>query len=161
MEGHQKMQTHYLTRCQDFLTLHPLTDADILATFWIVLHGTACDWWEVRYSNITTWSEFEAAFHSAVLSEDYEDELAERVHTRIQGEKESNRDFAFSYRALCKRWKAGLMDAEIVKIILKNIKHYFAGQLRSQANTVELVKEGCQLEKDYEQQTEIRIIPKH
>ncbi len=31
----------YLTRCQDFLALHPLADADILATFRTVLYGTA------------------------------------------------------------------------------------------------------------------------
>ncbi len=37
----------YLTKCQDFLALHPLTDADVLATFRTVLHGTARDWWEV------------------------------------------------------------------------------------------------------------------
>ncbi|KAL1268388.1 hypothetical protein QQF64_033751 [Cirrhinus molitorella] len=42
----------YLTKCQDFLALHPLTDADILATFRTVLHGTARDWWEVRRSSM-------------------------------------------------------------------------------------------------------------
>ncbi|KAI2654751.1 Structural maintenance of chromosomes protein 4 [Labeo rohita] len=68
----------YLTKCQDFLALLPLTDADILATFRTVLHETAHDWWVVRRSSISTWSEFEAAFLSAFLSEDYEDELAER-----------------------------------------------------------------------------------
>ncbi len=87
----------YLNKCQDFLALHPLTDTDLLATFRTVLHGTARDWWEVSCSNITTWKEFEAAFLSAFLSEDYEDELAERVRTRVQGEKESVRDFAFTY----------------------------------------------------------------
>ncbi|KAL1262313.1 hypothetical protein QQF64_007578 [Cirrhinus molitorella] len=68
----------YLTKCQDFLALHPLPDTDLLATFRTVLHGTARDWWEVSRSNITTWKEFETAFLSAFLSEDYEDELAER-----------------------------------------------------------------------------------
>lgn len=135
------------------MALHPLTDADILATFRTVLYGTARDWWEVRRSNITTWNEFEAAFLSAFLAEDYEDELAERIRTRIQGERESIRDFAFSYRALCKRWKTDLTEDDIVKMILKNIKPYLASQLRSRVNTVEdLVKLGHQLEKDYEQQ---------
>ncbi|RXN38374.1 GTPase IMAP family member 8-like protein [Labeo rohita] len=154
----------YLTKCQDFLALHPLTDADILTTFRTVLHGTARDWWEVRHSSISTWSGFEAAFLSAFLSEDYEDELAEWVRTKIQGEKETIRDFAFSYRALCKRWKADLTEGEIVKMILTNIKPYLASQLRSRVNTVEeLVKLGHQLEKDYEQQLryEGRIGPKH
>ncbi len=75
----------YLTRCQDFLALHPLNDADILATFRSDLYGTAQDWWEVARSSVGTWDEFESAFLSAFLSEDYEDELAERVRTRIQG----------------------------------------------------------------------------
>lgn len=71
----------YLTRCQDFLALHPLAESDLLATFRSVLHGTARDWWEVARSSIMTWTEFETAFLSAFLSEDYEDELAERVRT--------------------------------------------------------------------------------
>ncbi len=72
----------YLTRCQDFLALHPLAETDLMATFCSVLHGTVRDWWEVTRSSVTTWNEFETAFLSAFLSEDYEDELAERVQTR-------------------------------------------------------------------------------
>ncbi|XP_026118435.1 uncharacterized protein LOC113097414 isoform X1 [Carassius auratus] len=144
---------NYLTRCQDFLALHPLSDVDLLATFRTVLHGTARDWWEVARSSTFSWTEFEAAFLSAFLSEDYEDELAERVRTRTQGEREPIRDFAFSYRALCKRWKSTLTECDIVKMILKNIKPHLASQLRSRVSTVEeLVKLGHQLEKDYEQQ---------
>ncbi len=143
----------YLTRCQDFLALHPLADADILATFRTVLYGTARDWWEVARSSVTIWNYFDTAFLSAFLSEDYEDELAERVRTRTQGEKESIRDFAFTYRALCRRWKPTLTESELVKMILKNIKPYLASQLRSRVNTVdELVKLGFQLKKDHAQQ---------
>lgn len=54
----------YLTRCQDFLALHPLDDIDILATFRTVLYGTSLDWWEVAQTSIISWSEFEAAFLS-------------------------------------------------------------------------------------------------
>lgn len=143
----------YITRCQDFLAVHPLTDADILATFRTVLYGTARDWWEVARSSVTTWSEFQSVFLAAFIAEDYEDELAERVRHRIQGEKESIRDFAFTYRALCKRWKPSLTEADIVKMILKNIKPYLASHLRSHVTTVEeLVRLGHQLEKDHEQQ---------
>ncbi len=144
---------NYLIRCQDFLALHPLADVDLLATFRTVLYGTARDWWEVARTSVFTWTEFEAVFLSAFLSEDYEDELAERVRTRTQGENEPIRDFAFCYRALCKRWKSNLTESEIVKMILKNIKPHLASQLRSRVFTVEeLVKLGHQLEKDYEQQ---------
>lgn len=143
----------YLARCQDFLVVHPLTDADIMATFRSVLYGTARDWWEVARTSVKTWSQFESAFLSAFLSEDYEDELAERVRTRTQGEKESIRDFAFTYRALCRRWNSTLTDSELVKMILKNVKPFLASQLRSRVNTVdELVKLGQQLEKDFEHQ---------
>ncbi|KAL0159662.1 hypothetical protein M9458_043387 [Cirrhinus mrigala] len=131
----------YLTRCQDFLALHPLTDVDILATFRSVLYGTARDWWEVARSSIKTWNEFESAFLSAFLSEDYEDELAERVRTRTQGERESIRDFAFTYTALCKRWKPTLTDSELVKMILKNIKPYLTSQLRSRVSNANSLKE--------------------
>lgn len=106
-----------MTKCQDFLALHPLTDA--------------LDWWKVSRSNITTWKEFETAFLSSFLSKDYEDKLAEHVCTRVQGEKESVRDFAFTYRALCKRRKATLTENEIVKMILKHIKPSLARQLCS------------------------------
>lgn len=37
----------YITRCHDFLAVHPLMDTDILTTFRTVLYGTARDWWEV------------------------------------------------------------------------------------------------------------------
>ncbi|KAL1268569.1 hypothetical protein QQF64_033932 [Cirrhinus molitorella] len=128
-------------------------DTNILATFRTVLYGMARDWWEVARTSITTWNQFESAFLSAFLSEDYEDELAERVRTKTQGEKLSIRDFAFTYRALCKRWKPTPTEAELVKMILKNIKPHLESQLRSRVNTVdELVKLGLQLEEDHAQQ---------
>lgn len=143
----------YLTKCKDFLALHPLSDPEILATFRTVLYGTARDWWEVARTTITTWSEFESSFRIAFLSEDYEDELAERVRIRTQGERESVRDFAFTYRALCKRWKPTLTEPELVKMILKNIKPYLASQLRGRVSNVEeMVRLGQQLEKDRLQQ---------
>jgi hypothetical protein len=130
-----------------------VTDADILVTFHIVLYITARDWWGVALSSVTTWDEFESAFLSAFPSENYEDKLAERVRTRTQGERESIRDFAFTYRALCRRWKPTLTDSEFVKMILKHINPYLASQLCNQVNTVDnLVKLGQQLEKDNEQQ---------
>lgn len=81
----------YLERCQDFLALHPLTDNDILETFRTVLFGTARDWWEVARTSITTWEEFGTTFLFAFLSEDYEDELSERVRTRNQGDRVNSR----------------------------------------------------------------------
>lgn len=144
-----------MSKCHDFLALHFLSDVDILATFRTVLQGTACDWWELACSKVTTWGQFESAYISAFLSEDYEDELAERVRTRNQNDNEAIRDFAFSYTALCKRWDPSLTEASIVKMIPKNIKPFLASQLRGRVDTVEeLVHLGHQLEKDHEQQME-------
>lgn len=72
----------YLSKCDDFLALHPLSDTDILATFRTVLHGTARDWWEITRTKVTSWEEFKTSFVSAFLAEDHEDELAERVRTK-------------------------------------------------------------------------------
>lgn len=72
-----------------------------------------------------------------------------------QKENETIRDFAFSYRALCKIWRPSLTEASIVKMILKNIKPFLASELRGRVDTVEdLVRLGHQLEKDHEQQLE-------
>lgn len=110
---------------------------DILATFRTVLQGTARDWWEIARPSVTTWCQFKTVFLSAFLSEDYEDELAERVRTNRQKENESIRDFAFSYRALCKRWRPPLTEPDIVKMILNNLKPLLASQLRSRVDFVE------------------------
>lgn len=61
---------NYLTQCHDFLALHPLSDVDLLASFRTVLYGTVRDWWDVARTSVFTWTEFEAAFLSAFLSED-------------------------------------------------------------------------------------------
>ncbi|XP_067281116.1 hyaluronan mediated motility receptor-like [Pseudorasbora parva] len=91
----------------------------------------------------------------AFLAEDYKDELAERVRTKKQGENESIRDFAYSYRALCTRWNPELTELDIVKLIVKHIKPYLASQLRGRVNDVdELVRLGHQLERDHDQQLE-------
>ena len=154
-QGDDKDPVLYLSKCQDFIALHPLSDADILATFRTVLHGTARDWWEITRTKVGTWEEFKSSFLSAFLAEDYKDELAERVRTKKQKDKESIRDFAYSYRALCTRWDANLTEQDIVKLILKNIKPYLASQLRGRVKDVdELVRLGHQLEKDHELQLE-------
>lgn len=85
-----------LERCEDFLALNPLTDEELIATLRNVLHGTARDWWDVARHKIHTWKEFHDQFCAAFLSEDYEDELGERVRNRVQGEGESVRDFAYT-----------------------------------------------------------------
>lgn len=143
----------YLERCRDFLTLRPLTDEELMATMGNVLHGTARDWWDVARHTVTKWSEFETQFVTAFLAEDYQEELENRVRDRVQGEKESLRDFVYSYHALCRKWKADIGEPEVLKLILKNINPQMASQLRGRVNTVAtLVRLGQQLEKDKEGQ---------
>lgn len=89
-----------MERCNDYLALNPLADEEIIATLHNVLNGTARDWWDVARESVAMWSEFEKSFLSAFLSEDYNDELAERVRTKTQGASESIGNFAYSYRAL-------------------------------------------------------------
>ncbi|GAA6080784.1 uncharacterized protein LOC113073276 [Tachysurus ichikawai] len=105
----------FLEKCQDFLAVYPLSEEELLATLRNVLHGTARDWWDVARLETFTWVDFEHKFLEAFLSEDYEDELAERVQTRVQKEGEGIRDFTYMYRALCKRWKPGIEENEVIK----------------------------------------------
>lgn len=96
---------------------------------------------------IATWVDFEKQFLSAFLSEDYEEELAERVRNQKQGDREPIRDFALSYRTLCKQWKPQIIEGEIVRMILKTINP--ASYPCRHANSInDLVRLGHQLEKD-------------
>ena len=140
----------FLSKCNDFLSIRPLTDLEVLATLRSVLHGTARDWWEIAREHVSTWEEFQKIFLLAFLSEDYGDELAERVRNRVQGEAEPIRDFAFSYRVLCRRWKADITEQEMVKLLLKNMVPRLASQLRERVQNVDdLVRLGTQFEKDW------------
>ncbi|KAL0151544.1 hypothetical protein M9458_053196, partial [Cirrhinus mrigala] len=65
----------YIEKCRDYLALNPLSNEELIATLRNVLHGTARDWWDVARFSIST-------FLSAFLSEDYVDELAERIRNR-------------------------------------------------------------------------------
>lgn len=58
---------NYLEQCRDYLALNPLTDVELLTTLRNVLFGTAWDWWDV-----------------VRLSEEYMDELEERIRTQVQ-----------------------------------------------------------------------------
>lgn len=86
-------------RCEDFLTLKPLSDEELIPTPLKVLHRTMRDWWDVARHKVHTWKEFRVRFCAAFLSENYEDEVAERVSNRVQEEGESIRDLYISHCA--------------------------------------------------------------
>lgn len=102
----------FFKKCYDFKLIATLRDA---------LHGPARDWWDVAKHETITWQDFKSKFLAAFLSEDYEDELADRVRKRVQQEGEGIRKFAYMYRALCKCWKTLIREEEIIKLILKNL----------------------------------------
>lgn len=79
----------YLEKCKDFLALNMLIDGELMVTLRTVLYGTARDWWDVARMNVHSCTDFQSHFLSVFLSEDYEDELVERVHTRIPSEDEN------------------------------------------------------------------------
>ncbi len=82
-------------------------------------------------------ADFQEKFRAAFLSEDYADELAERVRTKVQGEGESIHDFAYMYRSLCRRWKPDIQEDEVLKLIFRNISPRMASQLRGRVTTVD------------------------
>ncbi len=81
--------------CEEYFALRPLTDSEILASLTSVSQGTAKDWWLAERRHIFTWGQFKLDFLHAFLTDDYEAEAAKRLLERMQGPKESIRDFAY------------------------------------------------------------------
>nr|WPK86750.1 NLR_family_CARD_domain-containing_3-like protein isoform_X2 [Sebastes schlegelii] len=122
-----------------------------------VLHGSARDWWETVREKIHSWEEFQRAFLSSFLPEDYVDVLEEQIRTRVQGRNESLRDFVFSFRALIKHWHSLATDDEILKRILKAMNPFLACQLRGRVTSIdEMIRIGSLIEVDYENQKRYR-----
>ncbi len=65
----------FLQKCNDFLSLRVLSHSEVLATMNSMLHGSARDWWETVRGKVHTWEEFQGAFLSPFLPEDYADVL--------------------------------------------------------------------------------------
>ncbi len=98
------------------------------------------------------WKQFKKAFLLSFLSEDYEEVAARKLLERKQGQKESIRDFAFQYRALCLRWKSEKPEKEVVQAILRNCNPRLASLLRGTVKEVgELVRIGTQIERDFDE----------
>ncbi len=80
-----------------------LSDEEVIAAVTAVLRGTAKDWWIAERKNVTNWKQFKDKILLSFLSEDYQDVAARKLAERKQGPKESMRDFAYHYCALCLR----------------------------------------------------------
>ncbi|XP_052475878.1 uncharacterized protein LOC128031594 [Carassius gibelio] len=142
----------FVERCEEYLAIRPLSDSEILAALTSVLKGTAKDWWLAEKRTVLTWNQFKEIFLRSFLNDDYEAEAERRLLERKQGSKESIRDFAFHYRALCLRWKKDMPEREMVQAILRNCNPRLASLLRGTVRDVsELVRIGTQIEKDFEE----------
>lgn len=142
----------FIERCEEYLAIRPLNDSEILASLTSVLKGTAKDWWLAEKRTVLTWQQFKAIFLRSFLNDDYEAEAERRLLERKQGAKESIRDFAFHYRALCLRWKKDMSEREMVQAILRNCNPRLASLLRGTVRDVsELVRIGTQIERDFEE----------
>lgn len=106
-----------------------------LATCRNVLHGISREWWDIAKEHVTSWNDFKVKFIAAFVSDDYEDEMIDRVKECMRGENESI--IAFSVRALCKRSESGIQESEAVKLMLKNMSPYLVSHLRGRTNTVD------------------------
>lgn len=88
----------------------------------------------------------------AFLSEDYDDVAARKLLERRQGARESIRDFAFHYRALCLRWRKETSEKEVVQAIIRNCNPRLASLLRGTIKDIgELVRIGTQIERDFDE----------
>ncbi|KAL6487671.1 hypothetical protein MHYP_G00042970 [Metynnis hypsauchen] len=126
----------FIEKCEEFLAVRTLSDAEVLAALTSVLTGTAKDWWMAEKRAIRTWGKFKKAFLRSFLSEDYEAEAERRLRERTQGISESIRDFAFQYRALCLRWRKGISEKELLQAILRNCNPRLASLLRGNVTSV-------------------------
>lgn len=142
----------FIEHCEEYFAVRPLSEGEILASLSAVLKGTPKDWWMAERRNVQNWRQFKESFLHSFLSEDYDDVAARKLLERRQGARESIRDFAFHYRALCLRWRKGMSEKEVVQAILRNCNPRLASLLRGTIKDVgELVRIGTQIERDFDE----------
>ncbi len=138
----------YLEKCDEYLAVQPLSDAEILSMLPSVLTHTAKDWWIAEKKRVRTWSQFKKAFLQSFLPDDHEVEVERRIREWKQGVDENIRTFAYQYRALCLRLKPSMAEREILQAALRNCNPRIS-ILRGTASTVdELVRVGTLVERD-------------
>ena len=141
---------NYIEQCENFLTLRPLTDGELMATLSATFKGPAKSWWTAEKKKVKNWSEFRKSFFSAFLTTDYQNEVEEQLRVKVQGADQCIRDFVYDYRALCLRWKSDITEEELVRRVMNNCNPALVSGLRGTVHTVEqLVKLGSMVERDW------------
>ena len=142
--------TDFIEQCENFLTLRPLSDFELLGTLNAVLKGPARSWWLAARSKIGNWPGFKNAFLEAFLPTDYQSEIEEQLRSSVQSLNQCLRDFAYDHRALCLKWSRDMAEEEVVRRILRACNQRLASGLRGIVSTVDqLVKVGSLIEKDW------------
>uniref|UniRef100_A0A672FBX6 Retrotransposon gag domain-containing protein n=1 Tax=Salarias fasciatus TaxID=181472 RepID=A0A672FBX6_SALFA len=132
----------FIEQCENFLTLRPLCDAELMGTLNAVLKGPARSWWLATRSKINTWVQFKKAFLEAFLPSDYQAEIEEQLRAHVQAPQQCLRDFAYDHRALCLKWRPDMGEGEIVHRILSACNPRLASGLRGTVSTVEQLVKG-------------------
>ncbi len=139
----------YLEKCEEYLAIQPLSNAEILSMLPSVLTHTAKDWWIAEKARVKSWTQFKTVFLQSFLPEDHEVEAERRIRERKQAVDENIRSFVYQYRALCLRLKPAMTEREILQAILRNCNPRIASILRGTVSTIEeLVRVGTLVERD-------------
>ncbi|KAL6477524.1 hypothetical protein MHYP_G00133590 [Metynnis hypsauchen] len=127
--------TNFIEQCENFLTLRPVSDQELLGALNAVLQGPARSWWQATKGKIKNWPMFKTAFLEAFLKDS------------VRGLYCRNRGAAPCHGASP---KPEMPEEEIVWRILNACNPRLASGLRGIVSTVDqLVKTGSMIEKDW------------
>jgi len=129
--------TDFIEQCENFLTLRPLSDIELLGTLNAVLQGPAQSWWLAARSKVSNWGKFKGALLKAFLPTDYQSEIEEQLHAHVQAPTQCLRVFSYNRRALCLKWRPEMPEEEVVRRILGACKPRLASGLRGIVATVD------------------------
>ncbi|XP_076143536.1 uncharacterized protein LOC143125720 [Alosa pseudoharengus] len=145
----QNSSRSFIDQCENFFTLRPLSDVELIGTINSVLKGPAWSWWLAARDKITNWVQFKSAFLEAFLPY-YPSEMEDQIRASVQAPTQCLRDFAYDHRVLCLKWRSDMPEDELVRRILSACNPKLASGLCGIVSTVEqLVKVGSLIEKDW------------